>query len=99
MLITKTNKNLFTIVESIAAKEIERDPLDFIRRESAMLPDKIIMNSNGSFSNEENKGFDVVDEVNESDEETNKATFITNFGDDNGRHDDSDNEVPHTPVQ
>ena len=33
-MVQKINKNLFEIVESIAEKEIERDPVEFIRKES-----------------------------------------------------------------
>lgn len=85
ILMSKTHKNLFTIIESIAAKEMEKDPIDYIRRESAMIPDKNILNfGNGSFFNEENKIYDI-DEANESDEETNKATFLTNADDNEDR--------------
>lgn len=34
----KINKSLFKIAENIALKEIEKDPLEFIRRESFIDP-------------------------------------------------------------
>jgi hypothetical protein len=37
---TATNKNLYAIVEAIAEKEIERNPIDFIRRESFRMDNK-----------------------------------------------------------
>jgi hypothetical protein len=33
-MMTFTNRNLYKIVESIAEKEIERNPIEFIGRES-----------------------------------------------------------------
>lgn len=91
----KTNKNLFTIAENIAAKEIDRDPIDYIRRES-VFHDNIKLN----MSIEENKGLDVVEEEIHSEEDVNKATFTTNNVqlpsknnyDDTGS-DDNDNHV------
>ena len=36
-LVHKTNKSLYRIVEQIAEKEIERDPVEFMKRESINL--------------------------------------------------------------
>lgn len=36
MILARTNKNLFDVVERIAEKEMTRDPVNFIRTESIM---------------------------------------------------------------
>lgn len=36
-IITKTNKRLYDIAEQLALKEIQKDPLEFIRKESIAL--------------------------------------------------------------
>lgn len=40
----KINKSVFDIVENIAEKEIDRDPLEFIRRESFVDTGKFNLN-------------------------------------------------------
>lgn len=49
----RTNKNLFSIVEKIAEKELERDPVNFIRTESILVKANIAKQS--MQSNEESK--------------------------------------------
>jgi hypothetical protein len=66
-------KKLFEIVEKIAEKEMERDPVNYIRTESVVLDKKINKLANeekyDSDGNQKNSMIQAIEEVNESDDE------------------------------
>ena len=54
-----SNRNLYRVVETIAEKEIERNPIEFIRRESFQVGDNVVREEFFSFKNND---YDVEDE-------------------------------------
>lgn len=66
-MVSKTNKNLFRIVEQIAEKEIEKDPIDFIRRESLNVDDR--MDRDKFMQNLANIRNGQIDPIQEDDDE------------------------------
>lgn len=62
-----TNRNLYKIVEQIAVEEIERNPVEFIRRESFQVGAPGASNEE-FFSFESDKPIEVVKEEDEENE-------------------------------
>ncbi len=62
---TLTNKNLYLVVEKIAEKEIEKNPIDFIKRESLLIGgNEEFYSFNGDDDNQ------PIPEVNREDEDS-----------------------------
>lgn len=59
---TITNRNLYYVVETIAEKEIEKNPVDFIRRESFTVGEEFYPYENQGMSAQAGGGEDFDDD-------------------------------------